>query len=468
MPGKSKDQRNKPRPNTKLNQLPGEGEVVAFHLCKENQETMHSIQTIAKLGGLQPKNITSAGTKDRRGVTTQVITVQRANPERLAGLNKRLVGMRVGDFHRMTRLLKLGDLYGNRFTVTLRDLQLDVAQATPEVSQWIQNGFINYFGLQRFGNSPGSATHDIGRAILQGNAENAVNLILQPRPEEVGEMAEVRQAWQTNRDANAIFKRVPRRCVAERDVLFHLAKRGAKDFAGALQAIPFHLRSLYLHGYQSYVWNHMASERIRLYGASQLVPGDLVVVSKEQPSEEVPSTIDASDKPNDASEGKRSPHEQVEVVTEDTVNQYSIADLVLPLPGFDMKYPTNAVGQAYVDFMKRDQLDPLQMKRAVKNTSLPGSYRRVLGQVEDATFKFIRYEDPSQPLCITDMDRAQNREVPAILDQGQHLALQVEFTLRSSCYATMCLRELTRTSSSPAFNTSLTKQHAQPPKPSTE
>ncbi len=41
-------------------------------------------------------------------------------------------------------------------------------------------GFINYFGMQRFGNSQ-VATHLVGRAILHSNWEETVDLILKPR-----------------------------------------------------------------------------------------------------------------------------------------------------------------------------------------------------------------------------------------------------------------------------------------------
>jgi tRNA pseudouridine13 synthase len=37
---------------------------------------------------------------------------------------------------------------------------------------------------------------------------------------------------------------------------------------------------MYVHAYQSYVWNAIVSERIRILGPDKAVPGDLVFDSK--------------------------------------------------------------------------------------------------------------------------------------------------------------------------------------------
>ena len=34
---------------------------------------------------------------------------------------------------------------------------------------------------------------------------------------------------------------------------------------------------MYIHAYQSYVWNAVVSERIRRFGCHRLIPGDLVL-----------------------------------------------------------------------------------------------------------------------------------------------------------------------------------------------
>ena len=45
------------------------------------------------------------------------------------------------------------------------------------------------------------------------------------------------------------------------------------------------------------------------------------------------------------------------MVTADTVRNYSIEDVVLPLPGYDVRYPENGTKTWYQELMAQDDLD---------------------------------------------------------------------------------------------------------------
>ncbi len=74
-----------------------------------------ALSTLARLLRLNHKVFGVAGTKDKRGVTVQAVSAHRVDPARLAGLNPRLRGMRVGNFQMCDKGLWLGDLRGNRW-----------------------------------------------------------------------------------------------------------------------------------------------------------------------------------------------------------------------------------------------------------------------------------------------------------------------------------------------------------------
>lgn len=61
-----------------------------------------------------------------------------------------------------------------------------------------------------------------------------------------------------------------------------------------MQGIPRTLRSMYLHAWQSWLWNRAASERIRRYRADRVVPGDLVLLTAEQQQQAPGSGVEAA------------------------------------------------------------------------------------------------------------------------------------------------------------------------------
>ena len=69
---------------------------IKFVLLKSNKDTLSAISLLAQLSRIHVSRFAYAGTKDRRAITTQWVTVQGVSANRIAGLNKRLLGMRCG------------------------------------------------------------------------------------------------------------------------------------------------------------------------------------------------------------------------------------------------------------------------------------------------------------------------------------------------------------------------------------
>lgn len=68
----------------------------------------------------------------------------------------------------------------------------------------------------------------------------------------------------------------------------------------------------------------------------------------------------------------------------------------------------------------------------------------------------LRYTDPDVPLAQADEDKLLGFEPPVIDETGKFVALQIELQLSTAAYATMALREVTKTETSSHYQTNLT------------
>uniref|UniRef100_A0A8C1S122 Pseudouridylate synthase 7 homolog n=1 Tax=Cyprinus carpio TaxID=7962 RepID=A0A8C1S122_CYPCA len=388
------------------------GSFCHFVLYKENKDTMDAINVLSKFLRVRPNMFSYMGTKDKRAVTVQEIAVLKISAERLSHLNKCLMNLKLGNFSYKKWPLKLGELQGNHFTVVLRNISGSLEQVEQAMTSLRETGFINYYGMQRFGTTA-VPTHRVGRAILQNNWKEVVDLILKPRPgAEKGYLVKCREEWARSQDPEAALKKLPvKRCV-EGQLLRGLAKYGKNNIITAFGLIPRNNRLMYIHSYQSYVWNCMVSKRMEAFGL-RAVEGDLVLRGSS-----------------------------AHVLSAEEAEKHSVHDVVMPLPGFDVIYPTHSVGGGYRDMLSADDLDIDSMRHKVRDYSLAGAYRRILIRPRDVSWELIQYDDPRVPLVHTDVEKLENAPAPVYLKEGKYRALKMEFSLPSSTYATMAVREV--------------------------
>eukprot|EP00004_Rigifila_ramosa_P012990 TRINITY_DN2859_c0_g2_i4.p1 TRINITY_DN2859_c0_g2~~TRINITY_DN2859_c0_g2_i4.p1 ORF type:complete len:633 (-),score=124.84 TRINITY_DN2859_c0_g2_i4:374-2236(-) len=313
-------------------------------LYKENRDTTEAVAILARsLGNLGVKRIDWAGTKDKRAVTTQYVTIFRGAEvlSRLLAAAPTLAQMRirVGNIAFVEAPLKLGQLRGNRFSLVLRRITAPVEVVAKSVATLEQQGFINYYGLQRFGTGV-VRTHQVGRELLLSQWKQAVTLILQS------------YQLRSDRATGTARPRGPHKRDSIEDRIERHLRAKPNDYLGALGTLARNSLLMYVHAFQSFVWNTAASLRIQL-SQTHVVAGDLVLLGVEDT--EIPDVIQdgeaLEDVPTGAlgaqAAGGENTMPRVHVVQAGEESRYTLADVVLPLPGYDVVYPNNAVGESY-------------------------------------------------------------------------------------------------------------------------
>lgn len=440
------------------------GEYLHFTLYKAGRETAEMTNYLSKTTGLLKKSFTTAGNKDRRAVTVQRVSAWRLPAARLINIGRNWRNAKVGNAEYHPQALQRGDLLGNEFVITLRDcsFQMDDDLEQELKIEWasiiVRNavkklrarGFLNYFGLQRFGTFS-TGTHVVGRLMLSEDLKAACDAVLAFDPEilaaaqrnvdeddsreshDIKARAYALNLFLTTGNAQEALNQLPRRFQPEYAVIQHLGHPNRQnDYHGALMAITRYSRDLYTHAYQSFVWNHAASARWQKYG-NKVVPGDLVLSKQHpEPSDEpsiVEPTVDQDGEPvvlaepSDRALTADEVFTRARVVTQAELEspdcKITIFDVVLPTPGYDILYPTNDIGDIYKEFMASEEgggLDPNNMRRKWRDISLSGDYRKLLarplGEVEWDIKSYGAKGDDEQ-FVETDLDRLEKQQAAA-------------------------------------------------------
>lgn len=167
----------------------------------------------------------------------------------------------------------------------------------------------------------------------------------------------------------------------------------------------------------------------------------------------------------------------VNVLSQEDISNYSIYDVILPLPGFDIKYPENEVKDWYKEALQEYGLELEMHKQKVKQVqcivlqlcflkenfcrtyNLSGKYRKLVEKATNLSWYTLRYDDPNSNLIRSDYEELQGEDEPKSIEGGQYKALIIDMCLSSANYATMVLREVLKMDTSSSSQTKLNDYH---------
>ena len=255
-----------------------DGRFVVARVWHRNWEMNRLVRRLGTNLRISRSRISFAGTKDGRSVATQLMSFNAPLKEVLA---LSIPDVRILEAYRARRMLEIGDLIGNSFRIRVADIdpQIDKESICKDVRERLNQlgGFPNFFGTQRFG-SIRPITHLIGRDMIRGDFESAVmRYVACPMDGEASEANEARRRLQETRDFEQALREYPEKLTFERIMIAHLRRR-PDDYLGALRTLPPNLLMMFVHAYQSFLFNRILSERIRR-GLSIREPmvGDIVL-----------------------------------------------------------------------------------------------------------------------------------------------------------------------------------------------
>jgi tRNA pseudouridine13 synthase len=193
------------------------GNYPIYLLIKTNITTQDAINKVADHFDIKPKFIGYAGIKDKKAITEQYISINLLR-KKLSPYTDKSISLEFQGFN--DEPIYIGRLIENKFAITIRNLKIDKIKPIKKMP--------NKFGTQRFS----AHNVDIGRFIIKHDFKMAVDFILKNKG------------------------------TYERDVSQYLAKH-PNDFIGAMRLIPLKIRKLYIHAYQSELFNEAVDSYVK-------------------------------------------------------------------------------------------------------------------------------------------------------------------------------------------------------------
>ena len=272
----------------------GEGPNIWFFIEKVGRDTLDVVLDVAQELHINRKRMGFAGMKDKRAVTRQWLCVANSEVEEIQKLEDKLFKVKILKIMQNEKKLRIGQLIGNKFRLLIRDTddtEADAETANEVLAELTEKGVPNYFGWQRFGkNRPN--THVVGKMLLENDLKKVVDAYIgNPYPEEPEHIKEVRQMYDDGYLEESL-ESMPRGMRYEKMMLKTLIKEMKKkdvndtssldetSFKKAIESLPKPLKRMFVHAYQSFLFNKAVSERAKL-GIDVCIEGDIIIDNDE-------------------------------------------------------------------------------------------------------------------------------------------------------------------------------------------
>ena len=378
-------------------------------LVKRNWDTFIALRNIRNQLGLRQGQIQIAGIKDAKAVTAQHITVENCSMEDVTKVNVKDIDFRpVGYFHE-----KLSPYYllGNQFAIRVKAIKRAVSTVEKRIAKITQavdstGGVPNFFGHQRFGTTR-PITHLVGKAIIEGNFEEAAMLFLaKPSIYEHPASRSARIELQATGNFKQALQNFPRQLRFERMMLSHLVEK-PDDFVGSFTRLPAKLQAIFVQAYQSYLFNRFLSERIKSgFSLDKAEAGDYVVNTERTglPMINMAKLVKA--------EAVAEANEQI---------RNGKMRLALPLVGIRQKPSQGAMGRIEREILEEEAIKTENFRiNEITKISGKGGLRTVLTPIQSFTCHGVSACDSGQKASQADL----------------------RFMLMRGSYATVLLREI--------------------------
>ena len=234
------------------------GSFRVYRVKKRKRTSFEAAEVLADLVGCPASEVGLAGLKDRQGVTIQYMSVPVKKP--VQHVSDDLVIESAGF---AGEALESRHSRGNAFEVRVRGVSSrEFETLASELAAVREQGVVNYFGEQRFGNLRFGQGW-IARELALGRHEKALQQLLCASSEQDDERnRRYKTAWLRNWGDWRECREIAGRAGQFHSVFEHLA-RHPDDFAGAFTYVSSRLRLIHLYAWQSHLWNRTVANYVR-------------------------------------------------------------------------------------------------------------------------------------------------------------------------------------------------------------